>query len=305
MCYVLRQPAESIEAEGDGHSAAKYTRLPDVTADEDDEEEEEEEKYEHDEDLLGENLEKKSSRDKLKNWPFLDDTKRGTRGTTINGVAATTLLNGGGHADVHVVSSLDGKETRKKTMTKKKKKKKNKDKVNGGDGEDDAPKTTFVKLGACVFVMTLSACILVLAKGLHRLVKGTPHDGGIGTDWYWPIATGFLLFTAISNVVLNRFLEDPKEDSPSAGQERQHASWGAIFRFCYPDWPLFLVAFTALSIAAAGQSAIPFLMGKLIDSIALEQDEEEFHRWMFILIVVTFVTGIFTGIRGYYDDDHR
>ena len=71
--------------------------------------------------------------------------------------------------------------------------------------------------------------------------------------------------------------------------------------------------------AAAGQSAIPFLFGKIITAVAIEtvstlhksssaiavisvsdccQDDHDFHKYMLYLVITALVTGIFTGFRG-------
>ena len=67
---------------------------------------------------------------------------------------------------------------------------------------------------------------------------------------------------------------------------------------CLPDWPLFLVAFFALTVAAAGESLIPFLLGKIIDAVALYRNTEDFHRYTLYLVATAAVTGVFTGLRG-------
>eukprot|EP00670_Eutreptiella_braarudii_P021314 CAMPEP_0174347014 /NCGR_PEP_ID=MMETSP0811_2-20130205/2941_1 /TAXON_ID=73025 ORGANISM="Eutreptiella gymnastica-like, Strain CCMP1594" /NCGR_SAMPLE_ID=MMETSP0811_2 /ASSEMBLY_ACC=CAM_ASM_000667 /LENGTH=179 /DNA_ID=CAMNT_0015472159 /DNA_START=185 /DNA_END=720 /DNA_ORIENTATION=+ len=75
-------------------------------------------------------------------------------------------------------------------------------------------------------------------------------------------------------------------------------SFKDVLSMCLPDWPLFLVAFFALTVAAAGESLIPFLLGKIIDAVALYRNTEDFHRYTLYLVATAAVTGVFTGLRG-------
>lgn len=65
-----------------------------------------------------------------------------------------------------------------------------------------------------------------------------------------------------------------------------------------PDAHLLAFAGISLVIAAAGESTVPFLYGRVIDSIAINHDPAAFSRQLGLLLLVALVTGIFTGFRG-------
>ena len=64
------------------------------------------------------------------------------------------------------------------------------------------------------------------------------------------------------------------------------------------DVHLLALAYTSLIIAAAGESAVPYLYGKVIDAIAINPDVDAFRRYMLLLLLTALITGIFTGLRG-------
>ncbi|GAB5361251.1 hypothetical protein AAMO2058_000697400 [Amorphochlora amoebiformis] len=180
----------------------------------------------------------------------------------------------------HVISSLDVRGTEEEVVVE-------------SDREKQEERYTRAVSSYASYICVFASGLWLLGKGLHRLIKGV-GDNPVGSEWFWPTCLAFMLCGIAQVYALTKQHNNPEIPT----EARQHATWGAILSFCAPDWPLFLLAFTALTIAAAGQSSIPFLMGRLIDSIALDEDEDRFHRWMLILVVVACVTGIFTGIRG-------
>ena len=68
-----------------------------------------------------------------------------------------------------------------------------------------------------------------------------------------------------------------------------------IFR---PDFPLLLVGYISLVIAAAGEALVPLLYGLLVDTAAIQKDAEAFQMYVLALVGVAAVTGFFTGCRG-------
>ena len=151
------------------------------------------------------------------------------------------------------------------------------------------------------------------AKLIARLVLGTPaNDGdGVRENVFWGAVVWACLASALEIWLFRRWLRQDRLDASRAraaagagsdadaqrGKTRR-AGVADILALCKPDWPLFIVAFCGLTIAAAGESAIPFLFGKIIDSIALDQNTAKFHQYMLYLVLCAAVTGCFTGLRG-------
>lgn len=59
-----------------------------------------------------------------------------------------------------------------------------------------------------------------------------------------------------------------------------------------------LFAMTGLTIAAAGESVIPYLYGQIIEAVAVKGNMTKFHEYMWLLVVTAAITGVATGIRG-------
>jgi hypothetical protein len=85
---------------------------------------------------------------------------------------------------------------------------------------------------------------------------------------------------------------------PAKKPERKKMRLTDILRLCKQDWRLFVQAGVGLTVAAAGESAIPFFTGKIIDSVTLDTDQAQFNKYMVYLLATGFVTGIFTAVRG-------
>ena len=96
--------------------------------------------------------------------------------------------------------------------------------------------------------------------------------------------------------------EDPAEAARKAYLERTNPkmvrSIRSIFRMTRPDWHLMAFAYASLTVAAAGDTSIPFLYGQLIDAIAISRDPDKFRSYMLMLVGCAIGTGIFTGFRG-------
>ena len=96
--------------------------------------------------------------------------------------------------------------------------------------------------------------------------------------------------------------EDPAEAAKKAYLERTNPkkvrSIRSILRMTRPDWHLMAFAYASLTVAAAGDTSIPFLYGQLIDAIAISRDPDKFRSYMLLLVGAAIGTGIFTGFRG-------
>jgi len=86
-----------------------------------------------------------------------------------------------------------------------------------------------------------------------------------------------------------------KRTAPSADEVQ---AMRYCFRLMRRDWKLLLLAYVSLILAAAGESSVPLLYGKVIDAIAIHPDLGAFHLNILLLLGVAFFTGIFTGLRG-------
>lgn len=65
-----------------------------------------------------------------------------------------------------------------------------------------------------------------------------------------------------------------------------------------PDIHYLLLAFLFLLSAAVGEMFIPYYTGQVIDSIAIENDSDKFHRSIIIMAVIAFMTAVCSGCRG-------
>ena len=95
--------------------------------------------------------------------------------------------------------------------------------------------------------------------------------------------------------------EDPASSIKSEYLERTSPPVKTL-RFTFglmgPDGPLLCFAYSALIVAAAGESVVPLLYGKVIDAIAISKDPDGFVRQISRLIVAAAITGLATGCRG-------
>ena len=90
--------------------------------------------------------------------------------------------------------------------------------------------------------------------------------------------------------VKRAYLKDTMPEVPSVSRH--------FLRLMRPDAHLLAFAGVSLVVAAAGESTVPFMYGRVIDSIAINHDPTAFAHQLALLLLVALVTGIFTGFRG-------
>ena len=64
------------------------------------------------------------------------------------------------------------------------------------------------------------------------------------------------------------------------------------------DWQWIAVGFVALAVAAVATTALPLYTGNVVNAVAIKHDKEEFKRGIVVLVAVSIVAAIFSGIRG-------
>ncbi|XP_065177863.1 ABC-type oligopeptide transporter ABCB9-like [Sycon ciliatum] len=65
-----------------------------------------------------------------------------------------------------------------------------------------------------------------------------------------------------------------------------------------PDWMFILGGFFFLIVATIAQSLMPLYIGKVINSIAIDRDADQFHRAIMIMAVLSAVGALGAGVRG-------
>ena len=144
--------------------------------------------------------------------------------------------------------------------------------------------------------LQLSYCT---AKCLFRLVRDAPPSArATGVAWFWLALGGAVLAPGLAHACAQALVrrELDRIDPPEAKRFRMRVS--DVARLCAPDWPIFVVAFVGLSVAAAGEALIPYLYGAAIDAAAIDEDDAKFDRFMLYLVATAAVTGLCTGVRG-------
>jgi len=180
--------------------------------------------------------------------------------------------------------------------------------------EADAAKAAALMAGVTGNLMLVWCCLgaqlsLVVAKLLCRLCELSGREGD-GLFWLACVAAAGLPALQVW-IVTRSAMGAARRHSGSRGwadleKERREAEEARTSRagisdmmtYLWVDWPLMLWAFFGLTIAAAGESFIPYLYGRIIQSIAIDKDVKEFHAYMLLLVVCAAVTGLATGIRG-------
>jgi ATP-binding cassette, subfamily B (MDR/TAP), member 9 len=81
-------------------------------------------------------------------------------------------------------------------------------------------------------------------------------------------------------------------------KKEKNATLSQLFHMSRNDWPLLVIAFLSLIIAAIGQAFIPKLTGNIINSVAHFQDLKMLENASLELILAAVITAIFTAIRG-------
>ena len=65
-----------------------------------------------------------------------------------------------------------------------------------------------------------------------------------------------------------------------------------------PDTFILLVAFSAGVVAALGQAAIPYFIGRAIDFASIDPEADKFRTEVLMLVAAAALCAVFTGIRG-------
>lgn len=73
---------------------------------------------------------------------------------------------------------------------------------------------------------------------------------------------------------------------------------GRLLSLSKSDLPYISVAFIFLVSASVGEMFIPYYTGQVIDSIAIEKDKAKFRRSIVIMVAVSFMTAVCSGLRG-------
>ena len=86
-------------------------------------------------------------------------------------------------------------------------------------------------------------------------------------------------------------------------KRKSRDEWTTLLKLCAPDWPLLLVAFTSLALAATGEALLPALQGAALNA-ALGLDSPtggklSLRTALWQLGGVGFATAITTGLRGF------
>ena len=142
-----------------------------------------------------------------------------------------------------------------------------------------------------------------MAKCLARLVVGPPAEAALRSrEAYFWAAIGFssALCLLEHSALCARALEPalrPVRDA-AAGAPARRTRMSDVLALCAPDWPFFVQAFCGLTVAAVGESLIPYLYGEILNEIALSADPAAFRRPMLQLVLTAAVTGLATGVRG-------
>jgi len=148
----------------------------------------------------------------------------------------------------------------------------------------------------------------VIAKLLARLCA---LAGSAGDGWFWaaacgagilaPSAEAWLACAALGETAA-RHARDRGWTSAAGDAEKRaegrKATVGDMLLYLRMDWPLILVALSGLTVAAAGEATIPYLYGRILESVTLEGDNVLFHKFMLYLLVTAAITGLATGVRG-------
>lgn len=154
---------------------------------------------------------------------------------------------------------------------------------------------------SCVMYATL---IVTAIKCLARLFQPSPKVESCPAEWFWVSTITGSLWAVIQDFWFGRWLrkvlktrmteEERREDEKD---KKNRDTLKSIIKIALPDWRLLILAYIALAVAAAGESALPFLLGEMVQRIG-EKNFDLFHTYMLYTIGTAALTGIFTGIRG-------
>lgn len=144
-------------------------------------------------------------------------------------------------------------------------------------------------------VLTAGAFLIVVIKSLARLFQGVPAaQTNTPTGWFWGAQAAVVCFAVLEALLARAWLRTMQNEKDT--RTKKSETLYEIIRLIGSDRWLLLFAFIALAIAAAGQSTVPFLLGRIINSA--EGDQKQFNDYLLYLVGTAAVTGIFTGLRG-------
>lgn len=157
----------------------------------------------------------------------------------------------------------------------------------------------------CVDVIVLLSVVVSTVKCMCRLFQASPFVNNPNATWFWVTVLSGPAWAIVLEYAFTRWVHSviktkmtAEEIAEAAHKKQSRATVKAMLRLVYPDWKLLLFAYTALALAAAGESTLPFLLGKMIDSMTQDSDFNEFHTYMIYTVGTAALTGIFTGMRG-------
>lgn len=166
-------------------------------------------------------------------------------------------------------------------------------------------KLAFTSYFRAISVIVAVSILFTALKCAFRLFQDTPFNNNPPAVWFWTCALAGPMWAIVMDYgfsylvsVMIREEMSPEERAEAQAKKASQATMMAILRIVYPDWQLVLVAYGALAFAAAGESTLPFLLGKMIDSMTQDGNFDEFHRYMLYMIGTAALTGLFTGMRG-------
>lgn len=87
-------------------------------------------------------------------------------------------------------------------------------------------------------------------------------------------------------------------ENSKAKVTKRRVSLGRLLSLSKSDFHYISVAFIFLLSASVGEMFIPYYTGQVIDSIAIEKDEAKFHKSIIIMVVISFITALCSGLRG-------
>ena len=136
---------------------------------------------------------------------------------------------------------------------------------------NETEKTLVAHVGArsmLVWCLFFAQALLVGCKCLTRI----SIFAGRGSDWsYWVAVTLALFLPALQAQAMVKLLSGALEARrrregwlAKDGRRQQEARLGDMMQLVLIDWPLLVFAISGLTVAAAGESFIPYLYGQII-----------------------------------------
>ena len=88
-------------------------------------------------------------------------------------------------------------------------------------------------------------------------------------------------------------------DGAPASKRKASNDWGTLLGLCTPDWPLLLLAFGSLVVAAVGEATIPALQAAALNAVLYADAATPLRGSLLQLAGVGVATAFATGIRGF------